>query len=590
MIEFAQAGWLALGLVVLLMVGISIWLARWRRGARARFAGGQASSWRTNSSYLQLLLVLGAGVLIVLAAARPVWGQHSLQREREGVDLVIALDISQSMNATDAQPTRLGLAQGEIARLLDTERGSRVGLVFFAGTAIVRSPLTTDTQAIAQLVRRADQESGLARAGSDIGSALDQAALVLAPSENTGKAVLVVSDGEDFLNRYTDGVAALREKGIVVYTAGVGTAQGSTLTDALPGGQTRPKLDSRGNPVVSHLDETSLKAIAAAGAGRYTHLGAGGSLVSLREDLNALQQSPAAATTEEVAVERFQYFVGAALVMLALAWVLPARIALPLPRRLPRLRPHGSVAMMLLALLIGGCGASVDALREANQAANARYDSGDFQAALDAYQKLLTNRPDVPELAYNTGNTLHQLGNLDRAIQETQRALPPTDPKLGVATYYALGNHLLAADKPEAAYQAYRSALLIDPNDLDSKHNLEIALRIMAQRQQQQQDQAQQQTQQQPGEDSQQQGDQQPQQGQPSDQGQPGQQQQAQQGQPGQQQPSAAEATRALQDALKGIDKSLSPEEAIHILDLLRQQQETQSTGGQRGAPVGPDY
>ena len=154
MIEYAQPAWLLLLLVVLGMSAAVIRLQRWQRRARASFAGPQAARWPRTLAWPRMLLLLAAAALIALAAARPQWGSRESSREREGVDLVIALDVSQSMQAKDVPPSRLQLAQDELTRLVETQRGSRIGLVFFAGTAIIRSPLTTDTQATVQLIRQ----------------------------------------------------------------------------------------------------------------------------------------------------------------------------------------------------------------------------------------------------------------------------------------------------------------------------------------------------------------------------------------------------------------------------------------------------
>src|SRR5690606_23407073 len=134
-------------------------------------------------------------------------------------------------------------------------------------------------------------------------------------------------------------------------------------------------------------------------------------------------------------------------------------------------RRRHALAAVLLALFIAGC--SEDPLRERNQAANELYDAGQYAEALAAYQALLAERPDVDEFSDNAGNTLHRLGNYERAAAETQRALPPRDAAIGSDIYYALGNHLLALQRLEEAYLAYRNALLIDPGDQDAKFNLE---------------------------------------------------------------------------------------------------------------------
>ncbi|MPZ49664.1 MAG: VWA domain-containing protein [Dehalococcoidia bacterium] len=581
--QLGEPGYLALSLIVVAMGAAAIWLGRWRQMAQRRFAGPQASRWQASAFWPRMGLLLLAAALIVLAAARPQWGSSEVTREREAVDLVILLDISQSMQATDAEPTRLGQAQTELRRLIEALRNNRIGLVLFAGSSILRSPLTTDSQAMIQLIERADAETGLTRVGSDIGGALDQAGRILDASESAGKAVLVVSDGEDHVGGFRAKAAELREKGILIYAAGAGTPAGSTLNEVDPRTrQPRLKVDAQGNPVITRLMETTLQSVADAGGGRYVRLGDDG-LFGLRDDIAQLQQTPIGAETQSVPIERFQGFVGVALALLVASWLLPGRLSLRLPSLAQRPKP--GLAMLLLAVVAGACGG--DTLRSQNGDANRLFETGDFEGALSAYQALVSQRPDVPELSYNAGNTLHRLESYERAIEETQRALPSDSTKLGAATYFALGNHLLALDQLEQAFDAYRSALLLDPDDGDAKHNLEITLaRLLAQQQQQEQEQEQQ-----PGEGAPGEGEEgeepEPSEGtegapqQPS--GEP-----AQPGAPGTQPP--ADPVRSLQEALEGIDEDLTFEEAIQILDALREQQQRQRQDQAPGGTSGPDY
>ena len=577
MMALAQPGYLALLAVVLAMAAAAVWLARWRRRARERFAGPQAQRWPASPFWPRTVLMLGAATLIVIAAARPQWGEREVRRERQGVDLVIVLDISQSMQATDVEPSRLGRAQEQIVRLVEAERGNRIGLVFFAGTAIVRSPLTTDALALAQLVERADREAGLTRAGSDIGAALRQAGRILEASESDGKAVIVVSDGEDHAGAYADQARALHENGIAVFAAGVGTPDGAALSDRTITGQARPKLDAAGRPVISRLHEETLRAVASEGGGRYIRLG-DDDLSSFRDDLAHLEQTPLGQELQKLPVERFQLFVGAALALLVLGWLLPVRLALPAGRPFRRLRPYPGLALLALVLLIGACGS--DPLHEDNARANRLFAEGDYEGALAAYEELIAQRPDVPELAYNAGNALHRLERYARAVTETRRALPPSESRLGAATYYSLGNHYLALDRFEEAYEAYKSALLLDPGDADAKHNLEVALLLMLGAQQ-------------PPDGA----------GQPPDAGQPppgeGTPAPSDSGQPGASptQTPPADATpgapgsapRTLEEALRGIDRDFTFEEAIEILELLRQQQ-AQPLPGPPSLSTEPDY
>lgn len=585
---------LLMALVEAIAIGF-VWLSFWRRRAATRFAGERPLPPGWGAYWLRATLVVVAATLAVIAMARPQWGSREFSRQQEGIDLVIALDISQSMTAKDVEPSRLAIAQMELTRLLDSLRGNRIALIYFAGSPLLRSPLSTDSQAIADIIRRADKEPGLVRAGSDLGAALDQAGRLLDASDSPGKAVLLVSDGEDFGN-----VAAkateLGQKGIPVFTAGVGTPEGSTILEPVGGSgrpttapQTRVKLDANGRPVITRLDEARLQAVAQAGGGRYLHLGDSGStLLSLRDDLNRLQQTPLSEQTQRVPIERLQLFAGAALIVLTLAWFVPD----PLPRLRPyrrglspRLRP--GLALILLAIAIGACRAE-DPVRSRNQEANDLYAAGQFESALEVYQELLAQRPDLPEIAYNAGNSLHRLGRFDRAVEETRRALPPTTIELGAATYYALGNHFLAQNDLLNAFEAYKSALLLDPDDGDAKYNLELVLLRMNQPDQQ--------PGQQPPAGAEQDGEPQPegegmdQPGQPQPGGAAGQPQQ-QTGNTGQPpQGDAADVRRSLEEALAGIDQELSFEEAVEILDLIRQLQEQPRQAPGQGPSLGPDY
>jgi Ca-activated chloride channel family protein len=574
-----------LAFVEVLAIGF-VGLGLWRRRASARFAGERGSALGARPYWLGATLVVAAATLAVIAMARPQWGTKEFSREQEGVDLVVVFDISKSMTAKDVQPSRIEAAQRDVRQLIEALRGNRIGLVFFAGTAILRSPLSTDANALSELVSRADTEPGLTRAGSDLGAALDQAGRILDASDSPSKAVLLVSDGEDHVGAAAARAAELAQRGIIVFTAGVGTPEGSTLTERAPNtGQTRTKVDAQGRPVITRLDEPKLQAAAEAGGGRYLRInGSGGSLLSLRDDLSGLQQTPLSDQTQRVPVERLQLFVGAALALLVVAWFLPARLPRLALRRLPALRPRPGLALLLLALMIGGACAEEDSVRVRNREANQLFASGQFDEALAAYEALLAERPDLPEIAFNAGNTLHRLEMFERAIEETRRALPPTTAKLGASSYYALGNHYLALDRLFEAYEAYKSALLLDPGDADAKYNIEVVLRLLNQEEEPP--------------------DQPPAAGQPGE-GQPqGEQQPAGEQAPAEQPPdllqpggpndqsgtpvpseeqtperSAADVQRALSEALAGIDDEVSFEEAQEILELLRELRQTQQPG-----------
>jgi Ca-activated chloride channel family protein len=599
-IDFAQPVYFALAVLVAAMAGLVLYTGVWRRRALSEFAGPQASRWGGSGFWLRSLVLLFAAGLIVFAAARPQWDTEEVFREREGIDYVIALDISKSMTADDVAPTRLEAAQEELIRLVESERGSRAGLVLFAGTAFLRSPLTSDTEAMTQLIRRAGSEVGLTRVGSDLGAALDVAATILSAfDDERGKAIILVSDGEDFAGTYLEKAQELSEQGITVLTAGVGTPEGATLFEENFDGELEVKLDEDGLPIISRLDESSLRAIAEATGGRYETISDGTrNLLELSLDLRGLDSSAISADRSVVPIERFQIFVAIALVLLVVAWFLPARLPLP---RLRRVHPRPAFAALLLALLIGACGGEegedTSSLRARNEEANQLYAAGDYAGALAIYQELIAERPDVDELSYNAGNALHRLQSYDRAVSATSRALPPREVDLGADTYYSLGNHLLMLDRLDQAYVAYRQALLLNPDDADAKHNLELVLRLALAQEEQQEPSGQQP----PGDDGQpppgEPGEGTPAPGEPGDpSGEPGGSPQPGSPEPGAGQTegtpqpgSATGSDRTLEEALAGIDEDVSFEEALEILDLLRERQQRPRTSP-GGSPSGPDY
>jgi tetratricopeptide (TPR) repeat protein len=331
------------------------------------------------------------------------------------------------------------------------------------------------------------------------------------------------------------------------------------------------------------------------------HIDSSTTLLGFREDLSRLKQTPLGDETRQVPVQRFQLFAAAAFALLLIAWCVPLRLSLlrrvPVGRLRVRVRrEHTGLAMVLLALLIGAC-AGGDTIHSKNQDANEAYNRGSYQEALDIYHELIARRPDIAELSINAGNALDRANLFQRAVQETQRALPPTNDDIGALTYYALGNHYLAMQEYESAADAYRSSLVLNPTDEDAKFNLELTLLILSGQIQDPNPQAQQPGQNQQGDQG---GEQQPDQPgdnpqqQPPDQpGQPGASPQQQPGAGGDQQPGspgASDVQRQLQDALRGLNENLTYEEAQRILDLLQQQQQSQRLPGNGSTPSGPDY
>ena len=208
--------------------------------------------------------------LFGLALAGPRFGTKLREVKREGVDVLIALDVSLSMTAEDVAPTRLERAKNEIKKMLDDLRGDRVGLIIFAGDAFLQCPLTTDYNALRLFLDVADPTL-IPTPGTDFGAALRMAMQAFeAPKENEReggtKALLIVSDGENHVENIADIVSQARSEEIVIFAAGVGETTGGPIPVYQNGRRTSYKKDKDGHVVNTRLEEDALKSLASDGA------------------------------------------------------------------------------------------------------------------------------------------------------------------------------------------------------------------------------------------------------------------------------------------------------------------------------------
>lgn len=264
--------WLLLAVPV--VAGIYLWAAWQRREAIRRFGDpavvtrlAEAVSPRRRR-WKAALVVLGVA-LTGLALMGPRYGTRLREVKREGIDLVIALDVSLSMQAEDVAPNRFERARNEIKKLLDELLGDRVGLVLFAGDAFLQCPLTTDYNAVRLFLDAADP-SLLPTPGTDFTNALRVALRAFeipaqGPEGPRARALLIVSDGENHAADLDAVRQETREAGVALFTAGVGETSGAPIP-ILENGQRTFKRDRDGNPVSTRLEEASLQTLADEGA------------------------------------------------------------------------------------------------------------------------------------------------------------------------------------------------------------------------------------------------------------------------------------------------------------------------------------
>jgi len=269
------------------------------------------------------LLMLALAFFIV-GTARPQFGSKLKKVQREGVEIIIALDVSNSMMAEDIQPNRLERAKRAIARLVDRLKDDKIGLIVFAGDAYTQLPITSDYNS-AKLFLEAVNTQIVPRQGTAIGAAIQMAIRSFTPGGEANKTIVVITDGE---NHEDDPVNAAQEAvsgGISVHTIGMGLPQGSPIP-VTKNGQTDYMRDNQGNVVITKLDENTLEKIATTGNGIYVRANnAQVGLNALFDEINKMQKVEMETLVYSEYDDQFQYFFAAGLLLLLLEYLILER-------------------------------------------------------------------------------------------------------------------------------------------------------------------------------------------------------------------------------------------------------------------------
>lgn len=331
MIQFAHKGILwFLFAMLLMLVG---YLLYWRHRKRSLGKLGDSElmeqlmpgASRSAHHWKFLLLFVGT-TLLIIAASGPRVGSKLEEVEIKGREIIIALDVSNSMLAEDIKPSRLERSRQMINRMVDRMTNDKIGLIVFAGDAYTQIPITDDYPSVKMFLAGAGPDM-VSKQGTAIGAAISLAARSFSSSEadspvqtRASQAIVVITDGENHEDDAVGEATAAAEKGIRIYTIGLGDPNGVPIP-VRPGSKSN-KRDKDGQVVVSKLNEKLLQEVAAAGNGAYI---AGDRINSLEDELNKLQKRDLNTKVFSEFAERFQYFAGFALLFLVLEFILRSR-------------------------------------------------------------------------------------------------------------------------------------------------------------------------------------------------------------------------------------------------------------------------
>jgi Ca-activated chloride channel family protein len=330
---FANPQFLIIGLFLIPLIGLFMgWAAKRRRHAIKQLGDSalirrlsNSINWRGRRWQSALWLV--ALALVVFSLARPQWGSEIQEIEQEGLQVMIALDVSQSMLAEDIKPTRLDRAKLEIADLVKRLDGDEVGIVLFSGASFLQVPLTSDYSTALSYLDSA-RPTVISRPGTVIGDAIRTALRSFDPDLPSQKVLIVMTDGEDHETSPLNAAQEAVEQDVLIYTIGFGAPEGAPIPITNDYGQTVGyKTDEQGNMILSKLDDATLQAIAETGNGQYYRATVGGTeLDALLDEIDGLQTAQLQSRMETTMIERYQFFLGLALLALIAAELIPDRM------------------------------------------------------------------------------------------------------------------------------------------------------------------------------------------------------------------------------------------------------------------------
>jgi Ca-activated chloride channel family protein len=264
---------------------------------------------------LKNVLLLLAIFFLIIALARPQWGKEVQIVKKEGIDIVICLDVSKSMNARDIEPNRLERAKDQINLFLDQLHGDRIALIAFAGESFVQCPLTDDYGAAKMFLELLDTES-VQTYGTDIGGAL-QKAMQLFSEKNKHKVIVLVSDGEDLVDNAVKIAKEASQQGAQIYALGIGSTEGAPIPVEKENGDISYAKDDEGNIVLTKLDVSTLSQIAQIGNGKFYPITPQQSeIFAILKQINQIEKQKFDSREYVRYKERYNYFVILALVFL----------------------------------------------------------------------------------------------------------------------------------------------------------------------------------------------------------------------------------------------------------------------------------
>ncbi len=469
--QFSQPLFIYISLLLVpIMIALVFWLT-WQRRRDYQALGHQTMVSKLLSSFpkirrgLKALLLMSGLLLMALALAGPQYGTKMVEVHRQGVEIVIALDVSKSMLAEDIKPNRLERAKQELQALIDQLQGDRVGVVAFAGQAIMACPLTTDYDAAKMFLSYLRPEQ-IPVPGTNLSQAMSTAETMYSPATEGYRVLVLLTDGEDHSQQLMQQTEAMKKAGIKLLCIGFGSTTGEPIPLKNDQGAVVGYVkDDQGKTVVSRLDQATLQKITAMTKGVYLPAQQGQVEADvLAAKIDQMQKRAISSGQYGAGEDRFQFLLLPALVLIMLGLWVP-------------LKKHSWLLLLMLmwgvpSLLMAG---TAEKVNEGNHA----YKQGHFDRALNRYRDAQMASPDNNIVNYNLGNALQQKEDYEEAEKVYRKALQGKNKKFQAKVHYNLGNDYFAQKKYREAVDQYKQTLKLDPKDEDALYNLAQTLLVM---------------------------------------------------------------------------------------------------------------
>ena len=433
---------------------------------------------------VKFYLLLGALALLIVVLARPQLGTKISHEKRTGIETIICMDISNSMLAEDVTPSRLDRAKMMVENLVDHFTNDKIGLIVFAGEAFVQLPITSDYVS-AKMFLSSINPSMLSTQGTDIAAAITMASHSFTQEENIGKAIIVITDGEDHEGGALEAAKEAKERGMNTYVLGVGSPNGAPI----PTGTGDYMKDNSGQTVMSALNEDMCRQLADAGSGAYIHVeNNSNAQEQLDNELDKLAKKETSSTIYSDYDEQFQAVAIIVLLLLILE-VCILEIKNPMLKNVSLFKRSKKVAAVGILLLVA-VGMQAQSDRKMIRQGNKLYRTGNVAEAEVSYRKAVESNERNAQANYNLGNALMGQRKDSLAITQLEKAAKlETNPLRRAQAYHNMGvicqQHRMFGE----AIEAYKEALRNNPTDNETRYNLALCKR---QQQDQQQDQNQQ--------------------------------------------------------------------------------------------------